>query len=338
MREATLAASLLIDFVGFVERRGVAPARLCLAAQIDREWLRDPSARVPASAMQRLWSAAERLTGDADVGLHSAESYNPGALNIVGYVILSSATTGEALRRLARYAPLLNEGLQVSVFQEGGLTHCRFGPAEGFDSFLRHAPRHAVETLAAGIVLTLKRLSSSQPLDPVAVTLRHAVPASIDEHRRLLGPNLRFAQAENAVVYADAAMAAPLMSADPALLELFEVDARRRIDQLEAHGPLSARVQAMLAARIKGDVPSLAAIASALAMSERSIQRGLSDESTSYRALVDEVRKGLALAHLSRPGVSATDVAFVLGFSEPSAFTRAFRRWTGTSPSRYRPV
>jgi AraC-like DNA-binding protein len=71
-------------------------------------------------------------------------------------------------------------------------------------------------------------------------------------------------------------------------------------------------------------------------MSERSIQRSLSEEQTSYRQLVDEVRKSLAIEHLSHPGTSATDVAFLLGFSEPSAFTRAFRRWTGTAPTEFR--
>jgi AraC-like DNA-binding protein len=87
---------------------------------------------------------------------------------------------------------------------------------------------------------------------------------------------------------------------------------------------------------MKGEVPSLAAIASELAMSERSVQRSLTEESTSYREIVDEVRKDLALSHLSQPGATAADVAFLLGFSEPSAFTRAFRRWTGSSPSQFR--
>ena len=90
------------------------------------------------------------------------------------------------------------------------------------------------------------------------------------------------------------------------------------------------------ATRLKGEVPPLSEVASALAMSERSIQRGLRDEDTSYRQLVDEVRKDLALQHLGRPGTSATDVAFLLGFSEPSAFTRAFRRWTGSAPTQFR--
>ncbi len=335
MREATIATSLLIDFVAFLERRGLDAATVCRAARIDPRWIDEPNSRVPASAMERLWAVGEQLSGDADLGLRSAESYNPGALSIVGYVILSCRTAAQALDRLARYAPLLNEGLQVSVIEERGSTCCRFGAADGFDSYLHRSPRQAIETIAAGIVLTLKQLTSRPP-EPTAVSFQHAAPASTTEHRRLLGPVVRFEQAENRVVYPTAALAVSMLSADPALLEVFELDAQRRLGQLRAAGTVSARVQIIVGSRLRGEVPSLASVASDLAMSERSVQRSLSEESTSYREIVDVVRKNLALSHLSQPDRSAADVAFLLGFSEPSAFTRAFRRWTGSSPAQFR--
>ena len=117
------------------------------------------------------------------------------------------------------------------------------------------------------------------------------------------------------------------------MLWVFEGDARRRLKQLKSHATVSGRVQSIVGARLNGEVPSLAVIASELAMSERSVQRSHTEESTSYREIVVEVRKDLAL---SRPGATAADVAFLLGFSEPSAFTRAFRRWTGSSPFQFR--
>lgn len=95
-------------------------------------------------------------------------------------------------------------------------------------------------------------------------------------------------------------------------------------------------MQSFVGAGLKGEVPSLASIASELAKSERSVQRCLSEASISCRDIVDGVRKGPAVSHLARPGASATDVAFLLGFSEPSAFTRAFRHRTGQSPSQFR--
>lgn len=335
MREATLATSLVIDFLGFLERQGHPLADVCRAAGIDPAIAGQPNSRVPAAFMERLWPLAQQLTGDPDVGLHSAESYNPGALSIVGYVILSCRTAGEALDRLTRYAALLNEGLHVELIPGDGRATCRFSAVESLDSYLHRDRRQVMETLAAGTVVTLKRLATG-PVDPVAVTFRHPAPASIAEHLRILGPIVRFDAPEDSVVYSTRALETPFISADPALLEVFEGDAANRLKALAARRGVSGRVLALLGARLKGAVPPLSEVASELAMSERSIQRSLSDERTSYRELVDEVRKDLAISYLSRPGASAADVAFLLGFSEPSAFTRAFRRWTGTAPTAFR--
>lgn len=334
-REATLATSLVIDFLGFLERQGHPIADVCRAAEVDPGIVDRPNSRVPASYMERLWPLGERLTGDADVGLHSAESYNPGALSIVGYVILSCRTAREALDRLTRYAPLLNEGLRVDVIDDDRTTTVRFITAPELDSFLHRDARHVMETLAAGTTVTLQRLATG-PVMPIDVTFRHPQPASIAEHTRILGSSIRFSHAADTVVYTRASLETPFISADPALLEVFEGDARAKLSALASRGGVSGRVLTVLAKRLKGAVPPLSEIASELAMSERSIQRSLNEEATSYRQLVDDVRKSLAIEHLSRSGTSATDVAFLLGFSEPSAFTRAFRRWTGAAPTQYR--
>jgi len=330
-----MATSLVIDFLGFLERQGHPRVDVCRAAGIDLALVEQSNARVPAAFMERLWPLAVQLTGDLDVGLHAAESYNPGALSIVGYVVLSCRTAAEALDRLARYAPLLNDGLQVELVDRAGLTICQFGAVDGLDSLLNRDARHVMETLAAGIVVTLRRLATA-PLDPIEVTFRHRAPASLGEHARVLGPAVRFEHSQNAVVYSSSALDTPFISADAALLGMFEGDARRRLQELAARDGVSGRVLAFLGRRLRGAVPPLAEVASELAMSERSIQRSLGEEQTSYRQLVDEVRKNLAIEHLSRPGTSATDVAFLLGFSEPSAFTRAFRRWTGAAPTEFR--
>ena len=136
MREATLATPLLIDFLGYLERQGPCMADVCRAADLDPRWFDNPNSRLPASAMERLWAAGERLTGNPDLGLHAGASYNPGALGIVGYVVLSCRTAREALDRLSRYAALLNEGLRVHVVEENENTHVQFGADDRFDSFL----------------------------------------------------------------------------------------------------------------------------------------------------------------------------------------------------------
>lgn len=335
MREATVAASLLIDVVGYLGRCGVPAPDICQALGVSETVLTDPDARLPGSLVERLWAEGERRTGDPSLGLHTADEHNPGALNILGYVLLSCRTAAQALGRLARYAALLNEGLRIEIENDGDRTACRFEAVPGLDNYLARSPRQVMEAMAAGVVIVLRRVPTA-PVAPLAVSFRHAAPDDVSEHARVFRVVPAFSAARSEVVFRSRDLDTGLLSANPALLQLLEAQASRLLEHLHQHGPVARRIVTMLATRLEDTVPPLAAIAGMLAMSERSVQRELRREGTSYRALVDGVRREIALQQLATPGTSAGQVAFLLGFSEPSAFTRAFRRWTGGSPSAYR--
>jgi AraC-like DNA-binding protein len=129
---------------------------------------------------------------------------------------------------------------------------------------------------------------------------------------------------------------ARVRSANPALLRAFEMHADGVLSTMEKQGSKTHQVAEVLARRLKGAVPPLGEIARALAMSDRNLQRALRNDRTSYRKVLDGVRRDLAISHLANPSTSAGQVGFLLGFSEPSAFHRAFRRWTGAAPGAYR--
>ncbi len=336
MHHATVAASLVIDVVGYLTTRGISEDAICQATGLDATVLAQPNARLDGAVMERLWNAGARLSGDPDLGLHTAEACNPDARTIAGYVVRSCRTAGEALDRLARHAALLNDGLRLSLTREPDLTTCRCDAAGQSDNYVARAPRQVMEAMAAGIVGTMRRLTPV-PIAPVEVTFRHATPADLHEHHRLLGPAVRFCAPTTSVVYATADLERPMLPAKADLLAVFEPQAQHVVAALDRHGPVSRRVLDLLAGHIRGMVPDVNDVAHALAMSERSLQRHLRDEGTSFRDLVDQLRRELALRHLAVPGTSATDVAFLLGFSEPSAFTRAFQRWTGQSPAAFPP-
>lgn len=335
MREATVATPLLIDMSGYLERHGVPRAVLCAALAIEPRLLDSPNTRLPGSLVERMWIVAEKLTGDHDLGLHTAESFNPGALNILGYVILSCETAAEAIDRLARYAGLLNEGLRVRLEPRGAECACRFEAVTTFDNYLLRTPRQPMEAMAAGLVATIRRLTVPH-VEPLTITFHHAAPASTAEHARILGPHVSFGADADAVIYRTADLDTPLLSANPALLAAFEPLAQESLDMSDGTGTVSRQVVRMLEHRIKGIVPTLEEAAMALAMSTRSLQRKLRDEGITYQQIVDDVRSRMATQHLSKPGTTAAEVAFLLGFSEPSAFARAFRRWTGTTPGSVR--
>lgn len=327
-----------MDLVRHLESRGVAAAAVARAIGFDCSALPSPHDRVPGAVAERLWEAGVKLSGDADLGLHTAENFNPGALDLLGYVLLSCRTGSEALDRLTQYAALLNDGLRVEISRRRAATECRFVVVENRDNYLARAPRQAMETMACGTVVTLRRLTS-QRLQPLAVTFAHARPASTAEHERIFGPVCRFGADANTVVFPTPELEATLLSANPALLDVFESKARELLAQLEQQKhpqAVSRRVLAVLARRIAVATPSLEEVAVELAMSVRTLQRELRAERTTFRTLVEDTRRALAMQHLAQPGASASEAAYLLGFSEPSAFTRAFRRWTGVPPTQFR--
>jgi AraC-like DNA-binding protein len=335
MRESTVAASLVIDLVAHVARRGQAVGDICRAARIDPAVLDLPDDRVPGSAMERLWEVGERLTGDPDLGLHAAESYNPGALNILGYVILNCRTALEVADKLGRYAALLNDGLRVSLSRDGDATVCRFEVVAGMDNYLLRSPRQPMETMAAGVTCTVAALTNAT-ITPREIGFRHAVPAKVTEHARIFGMAARFRQAEDRIVFRTQDLDRPIRSENASLLSVLERHADEMLAHIEEHGPVSRRLLQILAKRLQGGAPPLGEIASAMAMSARNLQRALREEDSSYQALLDHARRELALRHLATPEGSAAEVAFLLGFADASAFTRAFRRWTGSTPGAWR--
>jgi AraC-like DNA-binding protein len=321
----------------YLEQRGAPAAEVARECGIAIRFPAGPDQRVPGGQVERLWRAAVRRTGDPLVGLHMGETYSPGALDIVGYVVLSCATVGDVLDRLSRYARILNDGLRIEVERAGATTHCRCVFVESMDNYLARWPDQAVDTTWAGLARELRRLAA-EPLAATEIWVRHAPPdaAAVGEYARVLGAPVRFGAPEDRFVLPSTHLDVSVRSANPSLLAAFERHADAALASVEAGATRSHEVARVLARRLKGTVPPLGDGARELAMSERTLQRALRGDGTSYQRLLDQVRRELAVSHLADPGTSAGQVGFLLGFSEPSAFHRAFRRWTGRTPSAFR--
>ena len=338
-RETTVAASVVADMLQYLARRGVSTDATLRACGIDPMVAISPDERVPGSRVERLWSFGVEQTGDPLVGLHMAETYNPGALDILGYVILSCRTVGDALEKFARYARLLNDGMRVELVRERKTAFCRCTYVEGIDNYLLRAPQHAVDATWGGLARELRRLARA-PLGATAVWFRHAAPsrAHLAEYARVMGAPVRFGAPEDRFILPIEHLDQPLPSANSVLLEVFEQHARAALPAIGVDDSRAEQVARVLSQKLKGSVPALHEVAHELSMSSRNLQRTLRDAGTTYQSLLDDVRRDLAIRHLANPETSAGQVGFLLGFSEPSAFHRAFRRWTGKTPSAFRPA
>lgn len=332
MREVTVAPAVAADLMGYLEARGVDVASVGRKAGLDASALPTRTTRVPGRTMAALWREALAASGDPDLGMHATARANPGALDIVGYVMLSSRTADEALRRGARLIRLLNDGLALEVTRERLGTRCGLTVLATDDEFLLTDPRQVVETILIGIVHQL-RILTRRAVVPMSVTMRHARPPGGEAtHEKLFGVKPRFGNDRDEVVIANTDLDLPLRSANPGLLAAFDAHAESALAALGASDSVAGRASAEIAAALKGEAPTIDVVAASLAMSVRKLQRCLSEEGTTFRALLDGVRRELAVRHLADPNATVAKVAWLVGFSEPSAFHRAFRRWTGQSP------
>jgi AraC-like DNA-binding protein len=317
--------------VEHARRLGLDADAVLAAAGVDEAVLGDGDARMPHEAALAVWREAVRASRDEAFGIHAAEQIRPGAFDVLDYAIRSSATLGEGLERLVRYHRVLHDTAVVRLDVKGPravLTHAVPGDPAGL-------PRHVAEFIVAGW-LVVARQATGLELAPLEVRFRHSPPAHLGEHRRVFRAPLRFDDASSGVVLARELLAAPLVKADPGLCAVLERHVRALLARIPGATPLTERVRQLVAQELSAGVPSAAAIARRLHMSPRTLQRRLRDDGINHRALVDALRRELALRYLSERRIAVSEVAFLLGFSEASAFHRAFKRWSGDTPARFR--
>lgn len=316
--------------VGACRRLGIDAGALLERAGVSAATLDDPDGRIGAEAADALWRAADAAAGDPALALHAAEQTPYGAFRVLDYLAASGATLGDGLRRVAAYFPLVDARGKLAVEDRGGdRVAVTFTSAEG-----ALLPPPAQEYTLAILVSRFRHILSPD-WRPAEVHLAFPRPGDVREHARVLGVEPRFAAGTAALVLSRADWDRPMPSSDPGLFAALDDHARRLLER-SATAPLADRIRAAIAGDLPGREPSLAAVARRVALSPRSVQRRLAEGGTSFARTVDAVREERAKAFLRSGDVSLAEVSWLLGFSEQSAFTRAFRRWTGASPTEWR--
>jgi AraC-like DNA-binding protein len=266
------------------------------------------------------------------MGLHLAELLQPGTYDIVECAARASADLREALARLVRYQRLLDDSVEIAVVDGGG-PHVSIVQRHEIPPHLR--VHHAPECFFAALLGQGRRLAG-RPWAPKEMRFRHARPGATEEHERLFACPVRFGAREAAMVVSRDVLALPVVTGDPAVAAVLARYADELLGRLPlADDPVTRAKRALSEALGCGGDPSLPAVASRLGTTPRTLQRALEAQGTTHRALLDERRKDRGVT-LAAGDLAFDEVAFLLGFSEISAFYRAFKRWTGTTPASFR--
>lgn len=306
------------------------------ATDLTPEMVADTEARISAAQFCVAWAQATELTKEPTLALRLASAIPQGAFGVVEYVCRSAPTLGDAIQSWVRYLGLLDDAVRVGLV-----------PAdEARGRALRvvtesEAPAPASHELCFAMIARHGASLVGPRFAVRSVHFTHRVrPETVAAHERFFGCPTRFGATHTEMIFSIDVLACPLPTSDPSLLAIL---LRAAEAQLKTHPQDSALLAAqvrrlLLAAPASGDQPDageLEGVAKKLGLGGRSLQRRLKDEGTSFQALRDETRRALADRYFDQ-GLSIAEVSFLLGFSEPSAFFRAFKRWTGQTPIAWR--
>jgi AraC-like DNA-binding protein len=329
VKDATLATTGQIIW-RLIEHHGLAPEPLFRAAGIDPKIIHDPHAHIARPNSDLLIRTLAAQIPDPAFGLQAAQCWHPSNLGALGYAWLSSSTLRTALKCLVRYWRIVIADVTVRLDES----------PEGIE--FAHTPPELDATLdsirgdmAMAILCDMCRTNFGSALRLGRVAFRRAAPADTRPYEAFFGCPVSFGADANRLRIGLAEADHPLPTGNRDLAAMHDralVEQLARLDKKD----VMARCRASLLERMTSGDLSEDNLARDLHMSRRSLQRRLAEAEATYQSLVDETRRDMALRYLEDPDKSATDIAFLLGYSQQSAFTRAFRRWTGMSPSEYR--
>ncbi|MGV8916653.1 MAG: AraC family transcriptional regulator [Pseudomonas sp.] len=330
MSEPTTLASWTRALRKQLDALGLDSAQLFRAAGLDPQLMDDPNARYPVTSTSHLWQLAVEASGDPAIGLRVSRFVSPTTFHALGYALVASGTLHEVFQRIVRYHLVVSDALTLDLRQIGGRYQFRFCVPEG-----GIAPAAESMDAFAAIYVRTCRNRLGRDYAPLAVYLQRPKPADPQPWHDVFRAPIFFGAKENLLEFACCDFDSPLEDGNPELAEHNETVLKRTLEQLK---PLTweRRVRTAIEAQLPDGEPSAEAIAQALHLSLRSLQRHLADEGFRYDLLLNQCRQNLAIQHMRDPRSSLSEIAYLLGFADTSSFSRAFKRWTGVAPSQYR--
>ena len=324
----TMLASSTLVLWSALEANDYDATGIFIQAGLDPAKLKDQDARYTAGPVTRLHELAIEITGDPCFMLKLANFWHPSHLHALGYGWLASNSLKDAFNRLIRYYDIAAISPE-EVHLDKGSTGYLFEVEIPADMQLMH---DAEEDAMMVLLIAMCRMSAGASFRPLRVRLRRSEPPCVEEFNNYFGVRVEFSTNELSVLLSTSVMEADLPTANTSMARACDHiidDYLARLDQAHVVNQVRAHlVQSMPAGKVNEHD-----IANALHMSVRSLQRKLKQEGSSFKEVLDNTRRELALSYIKEKHTSINEITYLLGYSDPANFSRAFKRWTGMSPT-----
>ncbi len=311
--------SLKVDIDAFLRSLGVDPAVV-----------KSPDERLPIETYLLIQDEAAHYTNDPYFGLHMGEYAEPGSWSILGYMMMNCKTLGAAFEKSGRYSRIIGNLIEARA-------ELRFNKIRVVLFTPPHAPkmsRHCFESTFSSSVRMMRTLTGV-PIHPFEVRFIYPQPESTAEYERVFCCPVYFGQKENSFTIDWGIVNTPILMANPELLQYFEKYAQDFLDEMDRQNEHTRAVTRIILSRLDDEKLSIGKIAKEMSVSVRTLQKRLEEEGVVFSDLLKDVRERLAKKYLCED-YTVEQITYLLGFSEPSVFRKAFKKWSGVTPKEYR--
>ena len=309
--------------------KGIDPVQLESTITCSPDDLSAPDARLPISSYHALWELALSFTGDYSLGLKLAENPYNVEMGVVAHIFFNSPTLISGLKQYERYYSLVNEGMHIEVDTDKTLAKVKFIN----DVEVAYCSPDMEHTLAISVVRVKQNISDSLSLE--AVHFQHKPPPDLSNYSNLFNCPVLFNQEHCSLIFKKEFLDYKLPKRSAYLHKILLKHIESLIKKIKPSPRFSEKVKALIERNLENDYVDAEHIAEKLFMSRHTLYRKLKAESIQFHDLVDKIREEKAYQYLENRNHNLSEIAFLLGFSELSAFSRAFKRWTGKSPAKY---
>jgi AraC-like DNA-binding protein len=327
-----IAIPIVQRLLHYASSKGMDQKSLLETNGLDPSILNDANNKLPLDDYYRLYESALDFVKDENFGLHLGEQAELGDLYVLGYIMANCENIGEALNRACKYFTLIGTVLKINVIFEERFSKLTFHLSQ---EQCRPCLKHCVEAAVTSFFNLIKKIASST-IEIREIWISTGKPEDTGEYDRIFNCPIRYSQPVSAILFDTKDLKIPIVHPNAELRQVLERHASNFLDKINEDNQLSRKVSLLLFEQIKGRQPTINETAKRIGISVRVLQKRLKHEGVTFSQLLTNVRKELAISYLLDGFYTVDDITYLLGFSEPSVFRRAFKNWTGLTPGQYR--
>lgn len=329
MSNRTTSAAWVKGIREVLHDQGLDVQALFSHAGLDMSQLDTPHMRYPNDKVSRLWDLAVQRSRNAMLGIAQPRCASVPNFDVVGYAMMSCSNLTASLQCLARYARVVSEAASLALREDAGSFSVELSMFGGETAVPRQRSEFSLLTL-----LSFLRWISGRCIAPLSVEFSYPQPADSQPYQDAFQSAVRFNAGGNRLILSVADLTVPLPTHNPALEKFHTQFARDSLARLDNHH-ISRKVEDLIAQKLHGWEPRREDIARLLCLGDRTLRRRLEEEGTTFQKILDDTRRALAQQYFSLQQYSASEIAYMLGFTDQGTLFRASRRWFGVSPKQY---